>query len=422
LIHCPKTIRQGSIIGQYFVRPLLNGSRTNTRYPAPPGSLHRNIILPLLTSPQRKRRCDHIISLKPPKSLRAAISFAAIVCSPTNGRLLTNSEPGDAPAQRKLDRSLLIHYNKDIINRRQLSYREHIREKGRKDMPSNGQSSRELPGTYFVQDRSNEAEVMRLQVQDQLITAGMGGILAEQPDAASLQRVLDVGCGTGGWLLEAARMYPTIMRLVGVDVNTKLLDFARAQAEKQQINDRVEFYAMNALIRLDFPPSSFDLVNQRLGMSFLRTWDWPQILGEYRRVLRTGGIVRITESSFPTSESAALNSLRSLFIRTLSQAGHLFVPDDPDGVISELPHLLRRHGFARIQSRLHTLEQRAGTPEGQSFYEDTQHLFRNLLPFFRKWSHVPDNYEDIYQQALHDIQQPGFVATWKLLTVWGHKA
>ena len=178
---------------------------------------------------------------------------------------------------------------------------------------------------------------------------------------------------------------------------------------------------MNALIRLDFPPSSFDLINQRLGMSFLRTWDWPQILSEYWRVLRTEGVVRITESSFPTSDSPALTSLRSLFIRSLSQAGHLFVPDDPDGVISELPQLLRRHSFAHIQTRLHTLEHRAGTPEGQSFYEDTQHLFRNLLPFFRKWSHVPDNYEDIYQQALHDIQQPGFVAMWKLLTVWGNK-
>jgi ubiquinone/menaquinone biosynthesis C-methylase UbiE len=288
-------------------------------------------------------------------------------------------------------------------------------------MPSNGQSSRELPGTYFVQDRSNKAEVIRLQVQDQLITAGMGGVLAEQPDPASLRSVLDVGCGTGGWLIETASTYPTITRLVGVDVNIKLLDFARAQAVEQQVNDRVEFHAMNALIRLDFPPSAFDLVNQRLGMSFLRTWDWPQILSEYWRLLQTGGVVRITESSFPTSDSAALTSLRAQFIRSLSQAGHLFVPDDPDGVISELPQLLRRHSFARIQTRLHTLEQRAGTPEGQSFYEDTRHLFRNLLPFFQKWSHVPDNYENIYQQALHDIQQPGFVATWKLLTVWGHK-
>jgi DNA-binding transcriptional regulator of glucitol operon len=32
---------------------------------------------------------------------------------------------------------------------------------------------------------------------------------------------------------------------------------------------------------------------------------------------------------------------------------------------------------------------------------------------------VPDDYEEIYQQALKDIQQPGFVATWNILTAWG---
>ena len=39
--------------------------------------------------------------------------------------------------------------------------------------------------------------------------------------------------------------------------------------------------------------------------------------------------------------------------------------------------------------------------------------------FFRKWTRVPDDYEAIYQQALEDMQQPGFVATWTLLTAWG---
>ena len=76
----------------------------------------------------------------------------------------------------------------------------------------------EHPSTYFVQDHSNQEELTRLQIQDELITAGMGGVLPEQPDPARLQRVLDVGCGTGGWLIETARTYPTIELLIGVDV------------------------------------------------------------------------------------------------------------------------------------------------------------------------------------------------------------
>lgn len=278
---------------------------------------------------------------------------------------------------------------------------------------------REHPSTYFVQDRSDEEEMTRLQIQGQMITAGMGGVLPEQPRPTSLQRVLDVGCGTGDWLMEVARTYPSISYLVGVDVSSKMVQYARAQAAAQHVDSRVQFQVMDALRMLEFPPASFDLVNQRLGMSYLRTWDWPKLLREYQRVTRSGGVIRVTECNFPASSSAALTRLSALFIHSLSQAGHLFTPNDTNGVINELARLLERHGLSNIQTHLYTLEHRAGTIEGQSFYEDVQHMFRILLPFFRKWSHVPDDYEDIYHQALADIQQPGFVATWTLLTVWG---
>src|SRR6266581_7695988 len=100
---------------------------------------------------------------------------------------------------------------------------------------------REHPSTYVVQDRSNEEELTRLQIQDQLVTASMGGVLSEQSDPTQFQRVLDVGCGTGGWLIEVAKTYPHMKRLVGVDISTKMLDYARAQAEEQGLGDRIEF-------------------------------------------------------------------------------------------------------------------------------------------------------------------------------------
>src|SRR6266702_1969322 len=112
---------------------------------------------------------------------------------------------------------------------------------------------REHPSAYFVQDRSNEEELTRLQIQDQMITAGMGGVLPEQPDPTIFQRILDVGCGTGGWLIEAAKTYPAISLLVGVDISSKMLDYARTQAEAGQVTDRVKFRAMDALRILEFP-------------------------------------------------------------------------------------------------------------------------------------------------------------------------
>lgn len=83
---------------------------------------------------------------------------------------------------------------------------------------------REQPGTYFVQDRSNEEELTRLQIQDREMTRAIGGRIAEQLelDPTAMQRVLDVGCGSGAWLIEIAQSYPTIPALVGIDINTRV--------------------------------------------------------------------------------------------------------------------------------------------------------------------------------------------------------
>ena len=46
-------------------------------------------------------------------------------------------------------------------------------------------------------------------------------------------------------------------------------------------------------------------------------------------------------------------------------------------------------------------------------------LFRTSLHFYRRWIRIPDDYDQIYQQALKEMQQPDFQATIRLLTAWG---
>ena len=286
-------------------------------------------------------------------------------------------------------------------------------------MPTPSEPKREQPSTYFVQDRANQEELWRLQIVDDLTTAGMGGALPEQPDPTTFQRVLDVGCGTGGWLIELAKAYPTCITLVGVDASLTYVEYARTRAAAAQVSNRVEFHVADALRMLEFPEASFDLVNHRLASSWLRTWDWRKLLQEYQRVTRPGGVVRITEPDvMVVGNRPALTRLSELFLQAFYQAGHGFTPTN-DGVTSELARLLSQHGLQQVQTRAYTLHYRAGTPDGQLFFEDLRLLYRNIVPFLRKWIRVPDDYEEIYQQMLSDMQQPDFVATWGLLTAWG---
>jgi cyclopropane fatty-acyl-phospholipid synthase-like methyltransferase len=70
----------------------------------------------------------------------------------------------------------------------------------------------EYSGTYFVNDKQNQEELQRLTIQDRMITTAMGGVLSEQTDPSTFRRVLDIGCGPGGWAIETARTYPTMQQ------------------------------------------------------------------------------------------------------------------------------------------------------------------------------------------------------------------
>lgn len=155
-------------------------------------------------------------------------------------------------------------------------------------------------------------------------------------------------------------------------------------------------------------------------VDWIRTWDWWKLLQEYRRVARPHGVIRITEGHWTVeSNSSALNRLSALLLTAFSNAGHSFTPTS-DGVTRELANLLHRFGIEQIQQAPLERDYRAGTVECHQFLQDMSLTFRMILPFLRKWTQVPDDYEQCYQQALEEIQQPDFVAHGQMLTVWGN--
>ena len=170
---------------------------------------------------------------------------------------------------------------------------------------------------------------------------------------------------------------------------------------------------------LYLPFNSFDLVNQRLGSSYLRIWDWPHFLEQLQYVIKPGGIVRLTEVDIMKSTSPALNRTTDLLQQALYQAGHL--PSQANRELgNELEQFLQRLDFQDVQTQTVTIEYRANTPEWENFYNYIKLSSQALQPFLFKWLRISD-YEKLRQQMIDEMEQADFVGTWKLVTTWGHK-
>ena len=274
--------------------------------------------------------------------------------------------------------------------------------------------------SYFISHEEQD-ENLRLLAQDQLITAAMGGPLTEQPDPTHFTRILDVGCGTGGWMIETALKYPW-MFVVGLDISHQFLLTTYEQARAALVDVRMSLRVTDVLLGLDVPDGSFDLVNLRFGVSFVRFWQWGTLLRNMRAALRPGGIIRLTDSHDITSSSQALTTLWQIGKRAAHAAGYAMDENVADTTPARLAQMLPTLGFEQIQRVTYTPIYQAHTPERRFFEEDMTRLFRHALPFYRKMGMVPEHYEDLYHTMLDDFTSPTFEVSWPLSTVWGQRS
>ncbi|MBA2391121.1 MAG: class I SAM-dependent methyltransferase [Ktedonobacteraceae bacterium] len=279
---------------------------------------------------------------------------------------------------------------------------------------SEGQSD----NSYVIDAESGE-EMARLIDQDRLVTRTMGGLFSEREDLSTIFDVLDIGCGPGGWVLDVAHTYPE-MEVTGIDISESMIQYAQAYAQVRQLPN-AHFRVMNALHHLDFPAASFDLVNARTIVGFVSPKTLPPLFAECRRVLRPGGVFRITEPEHGFSNKAAFETFYGLVNRAASLAGRSFSPTGNHlGITPVLDHLLRTAGFRTTGSKAYTLNFSAGTPAHIPIQEDLKIAFRLLQPFLLSMRVAPkEEIEYLYEQAMNEMLEEDFCALWYFLTVWG---
>lgn len=273
----------------------------------------------------------------------------------------------------------------------------------------------------YVVDAESAAEMARLLRQDRALTQAMGGIFPEQPDLSQVEKIVDLACGPGGWALETAYTYSDV-EVVGVDISARMVAYAKAQAQAQRRRN-VHFQVGNILEPLPYPDASFDLVNARLIVGFMKAQDWPRLLSECRRILRPGGIVRITDFEHGFSNKAHFEQAGMIVNQTLHHFGYGLSPNGFHlGVLPVLARLLSSAGFSSVQKQPYFIDFSAGTALHETFYHDYAVGYANVEPLIEKSGRMTGaQWQDLHQHLLAEMLEEDFCAAWVLLSVWGRK-
>ncbi|KAI8805652.1 S-adenosyl-L-methionine-dependent methyltransferase [Cladochytrium replicatum] len=156
-------------------------------------------------------------------------------------------------------------------------------------------SSKASKETYMLPN--DDTQFARMNLLHHLIRHTFGGVNYKGIDEDMLQlgaTVLDIGCGTGIWLAEMQRDFAE-GDYVGIDI--ELTEWAKAFQKLSK--DSIRLVEGDVLRPLPFDDETFDYVHQQ-DMSFaIPTASWSDMMFEFFRVTKPGGIIDLVELQFP---------------------------------------------------------------------------------------------------------------------------
>lgn len=226
------------------------------------------------------------------------------------------------------------------------------------------------------------------------VTEAIFQLAAARPGA----QVLDLACGTGEPAISLACQVGAEGHVIGIDINSELLEVARGRARQRSLNN-IEFRQADAHA-LPFSPESFDLVTSRFGVMFFD--DIACALGEARRVLRPHGRIALLAWG-PFEQPYFLTTIaivrRHVTASTLEpDTLNMFRFSRP----GSLTAALKQAGFTRIEERTVTVPWSwPGSPE------EVWEYFREItVPFRPLLSSVPpDKAEQVNAEVVAAVRR-----------------
>ena len=263
--------------------------------------------------------------------------------------------------------------------------------------------------TYAI-DAENAAEMARLMSQDRLLTKVMGGLFPPGSDPSTMQEVLDIATGPGGWVLDVASAYPDIS-VTGIDISQLMIAYAQSQAQVRAVA-HAHFRIMNVLEPLQFSDNTFDFVNIRFISAFMPVTAWPVLVQECLRILKPGGILHLTDFELPLSNSPSFERLMALANLSFHLSHLSFSPDGRNvGITYMLGKFLRDAHFVDVRHRAYAIEFSKGTEDHTEMYQNWMVASKLVQPYMVKLGlGTQEELERLYQQMLTEMTADDFCA------------
>ena len=224
-------------------------------------------------------------------------------------------------------------------------------------------------------------------------------------DGTQLQpgtRLLEVGCGVGAVLAVLGQEFLGL-RLTGVDIEPKQLEFARSHLERSGVDATL---VQADALALPFGDGSFDHVWMMWFLEHIA--DPPGVLGEARRVLVPGGAITAIEVDYSTARTKpstpAIEELFRAMVQGMAASGW-------SDAGTRLPGWLRESGFRAINEGERSFWWQDQDLSGQASY--AADVIESALPALAQ---LPGVAEGDLRAGLQDLRnlvsQPGAGLGW----------
>ncbi|KAF8072136.1 S-adenosyl-L-methionine-dependent methyltransferase [Lyophyllum atratum] len=130
---------------------------------------------------------------------------------------------------------------------------------------------------YTLPLPTDAMEWKRLDDMHEAMNVYFGHKLSDAPIPNDITQILEIGCGSGAWAIQAAQTYPHAI-VTAVDLSP---------LPDRPIPDNIKFQKLDITQALPFPPASFDVVHARY--LFLHLSNWENVLQRVSSLLKPGG-------------------------------------------------------------------------------------------------------------------------------------